>query len=143
MTEQMTNAAIRTEILDRLENAVRRDIEKDGTDVISAGLRSTTDVAGYLYPQVPVNKVSRILDSMCLAGEIDWYGNIDGLGNVSFWRLALNENDDGGGEPVVVELHSPRDYNLAPADHDLEVDPGDHDASAVEVDLDYWFPIAA
>lgn len=134
MTEQMTNAAIRAEILTRLERAVARDIEKDGTDVISAGLRSTTDIAGYLYPKVPVSKVSRILDAMCLAGEIDWYGKIEGLGNVSFWRLALNEGDDGDGEPVVVELQAIRDANL------LHVDVG---SSATYIDLDRWFPIAA
>ncbi|TLX16379.1 hypothetical protein [Rhizobium sp. MHM7A] len=136
MTEQMTNSAIRAEILDRLENAVRRDIEKDGTDVISAGLRSTTDIAGYLYPQVPVSKVSRILDAMCLDREIDWYGKIEGLGNVSFWRLALNEGNDGDGEPVIVELQAIRDNNLAQVGVANE-------KSAVDVDLDYWFPVAA
>jgi hypothetical protein len=136
MAEQMTNAEIRSEILDRLENAVRRDIDKDGTDVISAGLRSTTDVAGYLYPKVPVSKVSRILDQMCLDGEIDWYGKIEGLGNVSFWRLALNEGDDGEGEPVVIELQSIRDSNLM---HSAVAD----EATNFAVDFDYWFPIAA
>lgn len=136
MAEQMTNSEIRAEILARLERAVRRDIEKDGTDVISAGLRSTTDIAGYLYPQVPVSKVSRILDSMCREGEIDWYGKIEGLGNVSYWRLALNEGNDGDGEPVIVELQPIRDYNLAQAAIADE-------KSAVEVDFDYWFPVAA
>jgi len=131
MTEQMTDVEIRAEILTRLENAVRRDIEKDATDVLSAGLRSTTDIAGYLYPKVPVSKVTRILDSMCLDGEIDWYGKIEGLGNVSFWRLALNEGDDGDGEPVVVKLHD----NIAHAD--------DEDTATVEVDLDHWLSVAA
>lgn len=136
MTAQMTYAEIRAEILARLDHAVRRDIEKDGADVISAGLRSTTRIAGYLYPQVPVSKVSRILDSMCRDGEIDWYGNIEGLGNVSYWRLALNEGNDGGGEPMIVELQPIRDYNLAQSAIADE-------KSAVEVDFDYWFPVAA
>lgn len=52
MAEQMTNAEIKDEILKRLEFAVRRDIEKDGDDLISAGLRSTADIANYLYPKV-------------------------------------------------------------------------------------------
>lgn len=136
MAEQMTNAEIKAEILKRLEVAVRRDIEKDGSDVISAGLRSTTDVAGYLYPAVPVSKVSRILDQMCLDGEIDWYGKIEGLGNVSFWRLALNEGDNGDGEPVIVEVQAIRDSNLVQGALPDE-------ATDLQVDFDYWFPVAA
>ena len=136
MVEMMATAEIKAEILKRLEFAVGRDIEKDGDDPISAGLRSTTDIASYLYPKVPVSKVSRILDQMCLDGEIDWYGKIEGLGNVSFWRLALNEGDDGDGEPVVIELQSIRDSNLVQSAVPDE-------ASDLEVDYDYWFPIAA
>jgi hypothetical protein len=136
MTIQMTTSEIRTEILKRLETAVRRDIEKDGTDVISAGLRSTVDIAGYLYPKIPVSKVSRILDSMCLDGEIEWYGKIDGLGNVSFWRLASDEVNDGDGEPVIIDLQAVRDNCLTQASIDAV-------ASSMETDFDYWFPVAA
>lgn len=132
MTVQMTTSEIRAKILDRLETAVRRDIEKNGSDVISAGLRSTTDIAGYLYPQVPVSKVSRILNKMCLDGEIDWYGKDEGIGNVSLWRLALNEDNDDDGEPVVVELALVQDESDTKSD-----------TAAFDIDAKYWFQIAA
>lgn len=99
-----TKPALRAEILKRLNFAVTRDMEKDGSSFESAGLRSTADVASYFSSSVPGSQVARLLNEMCLDGEIDWFGKIEGLGNVSWWRVALPEQDTPEVEPADWEL---------------------------------------
>lgn len=71
-------------VLSALRNAYRSDARKGGHDLL--GLRSSVDLAE--MSGLTTAKAAKALNTLYERGDADFYGKIEGLGNVHYWQLA-------------------------------------------------------
>ncbi len=79
--------SLEAKVLEILSNAYRREKSMGPLESGLYGLITTSDVRDRLSNKYTHHKVADVLAQLSNDGKVDFYGKLEGLGNMNFWAI--------------------------------------------------------